>query len=146
MRHGGSRRLSDKGQMSLRAYCVRPLRLPSIFPPVTRDVDDIRVGEERTTLLTRRALFCQTSSSLPAARWGSESRTPKEEGMLRPGEGAVPQHGDQVAPAADEAAEDREVWRAMEAEPGFRERLTKAISNMGKGLSVPYKEIRRRHR
>lgn len=53
------------------------------------------------------------------------------------------------APRAVQArkqAESQAIWDAMEAEPGFRERLTKAIRNMDRGLAIPYRQFRRRRK
>lgn len=66
--------------------------------------------------------------------------------MLRTGERAVPQHHAEAVAESKAMTESQAVWAAMEAEPGFRERLTKAIRDMDRGLAVPYREFRRKRR
>ena len=49
-----------------------------------------------------------------------------------------------AASSAPSEAEARQVWAALEAEPGFKERLAKATTDLANGRAVPYGEVRRR--
>jgi hypothetical protein len=52
----------------------------------------------------------------------------------------------QTAAQARKEADSQAIWDAMEAEPGFRERLSDAIQGMDRGLAIPYRPIRRRRK
>jgi hypothetical protein len=54
------------------------------------------------------------------------------------------ERSDSAGPSAEESAA---VWREIEAEPGFRERLASAIKRMDvEGQGTPYQVVRRRLR
>lgn len=65
--------------------------------------------------------------------------------MLRTGQRVVAQHVD--APAKEQGSKEAEaVWNDLQTQPGFNERLAKAIHEMDRGLAVSYREVRRKRR
>ena len=66
--------------------------------------------------------------------------------MASTGERVASRDDAQRAVQARKQAESQSIWDAMEAEPGFRERLTNAIEGMDRGLAIPYRPIRRRRK
>lgn len=58
-------------------------------------------------------------------------------------EQALPRHEPLAAKQPDKLAESREIWEAMEREPGFADRLSKAVKDSDAGLATPYRPRRR---